>query len=35
MQAQHFDPYLTPILDEEPYEIYRTLRDESSLYIMV
>ena len=32
MQAQQFDPYLTPILDEEPYQIYRTLRDESPLY---
>jgi cytochrome P450 len=33
MQAQdYFDPFLTPILDEEPYPIYKVLRDEFPLY---
>lgn len=33
MQAQElFHPYLTPILDEEPYPIYKVLRDEYPAY---
>jgi cytochrome P450 len=32
MRVQDFDPFLTPILDEEPYPIYKVLRDEFPLY---
>lgn len=34
MQAQElFHPYLTPILDEEPYPVYKVLRDEYPVYL--
>lgn len=32
MTVKEFDPFVTPILDDEPYPIYKTLRDESPLY---
>ncbi len=32
MTVKEFDPYVTPILDDEPYPVYKTLRDESPLY---